>query len=63
MRSSPPTIRLVSVNDVYSLDHLPHLAGLVRRAATELPADLLLVTVAGDFVGPACSPASTRAGA
>lgn len=47
-----PTLRLVCVNDVYLLDHLPRLRSLVRHAAEVAPADLLLVTLAGDFLAP-----------
>lgn len=47
-----PTLRLVCVNDVYLLDHLPRLRSFVRHEATASPAELLLVTVAGDFVAP-----------
>lgn len=47
-----PTLRIVCVNDVYSLENLPRLRTLVRRFATEDPADAFLVTLAGDFVGP-----------
>lgn len=47
-----PTLRLVCVNDVYSLENLPRLRTLVRRCATEEPADVLLTTLAGDFLAP-----------
>lgn len=47
-----PTLRLICVNDVYSLDHLPRLCNLVRHYAKSEPADLMLTTLAGDFVGP-----------
>ncbi len=47
-----PTLRVVAVNDVYSLEHLPRLASLVREAHEVAPADRLLVTMAGDFVAP-----------
>lgn len=47
-----PTLRLVCVNDVYLLDHLPRLRALVRHLAANDPADLLLTTLAGDFVAP-----------
>jgi len=42
----------VCVNDVYVLEHLPRLRSLVRHAAEVAPADLLLVTLAGDFLAP-----------
>lgn len=47
-----PTLRLVAVNDVYALDNLPRLRGLVRRAAAVDPADAFVTTLAGDFVAP-----------
>jgi 2',3'-cyclic-nucleotide 2'-phosphodiesterase (5'-nucleotidase family) len=47
-----PRLRLVCVNDVYTLENLPRLRSLVQAYATEDPADLMLVTLAGDFVGP-----------
>lgn len=47
-----PTLRLICVNDVYSLDQLPRLCNLVRHYAKVEPADLMLTTLAGDFVGP-----------
>lgn len=50
--SRGPRLRIVGVNDVYVLDALPSLAGLVEHARTVDPADVLLVTLAGDFVAP-----------
>ena len=47
-----PTLRIVSVNDVYSIENMPRLATLVRHHATTRPADRFLVTLAGDFVAP-----------
>lgn len=47
-----PRLRIVAVNDVYSLRWLPRLVSLVRHHATNDPADRLLVIVAGDFVAP-----------
>lgn len=47
-----PTLRIVCVNDVYVLDHLPRLLNLVRHYRQHDPADAFLVTLAGDFVGP-----------
>lgn len=47
-----PRLRIVAINDVYVLDALPHLAGLVAHARATDPADTLLVTLAGDFVAP-----------
>jgi 2',3'-cyclic-nucleotide 2'-phosphodiesterase (5'-nucleotidase family) len=45
-------LRLVCINDVYTLENLPRLHSLVRRYATVDPADALLVTLAGDFLAP-----------
>lgn len=47
-----PRLRLVCVNDIYALDALPRLRTLVKREATDDPADRLLVTLAGDFLAP-----------
>ena len=47
-----PRLRLVCINDVYTLENLPRLATLVRRAASVDPADVLVTSLAGDFVGP-----------
>ena len=47
-----PRLRIVGVNDVYALDNLPRLRSLVRHHAAVDPADVLLVTLAGDFVAP-----------
>ncbi len=47
-----PTLRLVCINDVYTLENLPRLRTLVQEQASVDPADLLLTTLAGDFVGP-----------
>lgn len=47
-----PTLRLVAINDVYTLQNLPRLRSLVRRAAEVDPADVLITSLAGDFVGP-----------
>jgi len=49
---SGPHLRIVCINDVYSLENLPRIATLVARAKAEDPADLLLTTMAGDFVAP-----------
>lgn len=45
-------LRIVAVNDVYALENLPRLATVVRAAREVDPADVLLVTVAGDFLAP-----------
>lgn len=50
--SRGPTLRLVCINDVYQLDNLPRLRTLVKRLATDNPADVLMVTLAGDFLAP-----------
>lgn len=47
-----PTLRIVCVNDVYNLEHLPRFLNLVRYHREHAPADKFLVTLAGDFVGP-----------
>ncbi|HEY1954282.1 MAG TPA: 5'-nucleotidase C-terminal domain-containing protein [Polyangiaceae bacterium] len=47
-----PTLRIVSVNDVYSLEHLPRLKTLVVHCRNAIPADATLVVLAGDFVAP-----------
>lgn len=49
---SDARLRIVSVNDVYSLERLPRLRTLVERARGADPADALLVVVAGDFLAP-----------
>jgi 2',3'-cyclic-nucleotide 2'-phosphodiesterase (5'-nucleotidase family) len=50
--STHPRLRIVAVNDVYSLSALPRLASLVRHQRANDPADVLLVVVAGDFLAP-----------
>ncbi|HSO37876.1 MAG TPA: 5'-nucleotidase C-terminal domain-containing protein [Labilithrix sp.] len=50
--SRGPTVRIVAVNDVYSLENLPRLRTLVKHHRETDPADLFLVTLAGDFVAP-----------
>jgi len=45
-------LRIVCINDVYSLEHLPRLASLLRHYATHDPADRFLATLAGDFIAP-----------
>jgi 2',3'-cyclic-nucleotide 2'-phosphodiesterase (5'-nucleotidase family) len=47
-----PRLRIVSVNDVYSLENLPRLATLVREEQTRNPADAFVAILAGDFVAP-----------
>ena len=47
-----PSVRIVAINDVYSLENLPRLKTLVEHHRTTAPADLFLVTLAGDFVAP-----------
>jgi 2',3'-cyclic-nucleotide 2'-phosphodiesterase (5'-nucleotidase family) len=42
---------IVSVNDVYALEHLPRLASLVRHWRND-SADAMIVPLAGDFVAP-----------
>lgn len=45
-------LRIVSLNDVYALASLARVATVIARARVESPADVLLVTVAGDFLAP-----------
>lgn len=45
-------LRIVAINDIYTLENLPRLRSLVRHHRTHDPADLLLVVLAGDFVAP-----------
>ncbi len=47
-----PRLRIIAVNDVYSLQYLPRLTSLVRHHTASDPADVLLVTIAGDFLAP-----------
>jgi len=47
-----PALRIICVNDVYTLENLPRLKSLVRHHAETAPADALLVTLAGDFIAP-----------
>ena len=47
-----PTLRIVAINDVYTLENLPRLRTLVQEQVRVDPADVLLTTLAGDFVGP-----------
>jgi len=47
-----PRLRVISINDVYSLENLPRLKSLVRHRLETDPADTALVVVAGDFVAP-----------
>lgn len=48
----PARLRIVGVNDVYSLAALPRLATLVREAREAGGFDRLLITIAGDFLAP-----------
>ncbi|HEX8796471.1 MAG TPA: 5'-nucleotidase C-terminal domain-containing protein [Polyangiaceae bacterium] len=47
-----PRLRIVQINDVYSLENLPRLLTLVHAMRTEDAADATLVVVAGDFLAP-----------
>ncbi len=47
-----PTLGLISINDVYSLEHLPRLATLIAHHRATTPADRWLVVLAGDFIAP-----------
>lgn len=46
------TLGLISINDVYSLEHLPRLATLIAHHRATTPADRWLVVLAGDFIAP-----------
>lgn len=50
--SPGPRLRIVSINDVYSLENLPRLRNLVEHHRTTEPADVFFVVLAGDFVAP-----------
>jgi 2',3'-cyclic-nucleotide 2'-phosphodiesterase (5'-nucleotidase family) len=45
-------LRIVAVNDVYSLECLPRLKSLVAHHATHDPAEAFIVVIAGDFLAP-----------
>jgi 2',3'-cyclic-nucleotide 2'-phosphodiesterase (5'-nucleotidase family) len=45
-------MRLVCINDVYTLENMPRLRTLVQYHAETDPADVFLATLAGDFVAP-----------
>jgi 2',3'-cyclic-nucleotide 2'-phosphodiesterase (5'-nucleotidase family) len=47
-----PRLRIVQINDVYTLENLPRLHTLVQAMRTEDAADATLVIVAGDFLAP-----------
>lgn len=47
-----PSLRIVSVNDVYSLENLPRLKSLVDHYRARRDRDALLVVLAGDFLAP-----------
>jgi 2',3'-cyclic-nucleotide 2'-phosphodiesterase (5'-nucleotidase family) len=51
-RLGGPTLRIVAVNDVYSLENLARLRTLVEHHRRADAADVFLVTLAGDFVAP-----------
>lgn len=46
------TLRIISINDVYSLENLPRLRTLVEHHRNTDPASVFLVVLAGDFVAP-----------
>jgi 2',3'-cyclic-nucleotide 2'-phosphodiesterase (5'-nucleotidase family) len=45
-------LRIVAINDVYTLENLPRFKTLVAHHRRVDPADAMLVTVAGDFLAP-----------
>lgn len=47
-----PRLRIVQINDVYTLENLPRLHTLVQAMRSEDAADATLVVVAGDFLAP-----------
>ncbi|HEY1696488.1 MAG TPA: 5'-nucleotidase C-terminal domain-containing protein [Polyangiaceae bacterium] len=47
-----PALRILQINDVYSLEALPRFATLVKEHTARDPADRTLVVVAGDFLAP-----------
>ncbi|MER2559985.1 MAG: 5'-nucleotidase C-terminal domain-containing protein [Myxococcaceae bacterium] len=47
-----PTLGLIAINDVYSLEHLPRLATLIAHHRATMVADRWLVVLAGDFIAP-----------
>lgn len=47
-----PRLRIVSVNDVYSLENLPRLKSLVDHHAASGDHDAMIVVLAGDFLAP-----------
>jgi 2',3'-cyclic-nucleotide 2'-phosphodiesterase (5'-nucleotidase family) len=47
-----PRLRVISVNDVYSLENLPRLKNLAQHHLETDPADTTLFVIAGDFVAP-----------
>ena len=51
-RAGRPSLRIIAVNDVYTLENLPRLRSLVEHHAITNPADALMVSLAGDFVAP-----------
>src|SRR5438270_13370320 len=46
-----PRLRILSINDIYTLEHLPRLACLLRAQTLPAP-DVTISIIAGDFVGP-----------
>lgn len=46
------TLRVVSFNDIYTLENLPRVRSLVQHHAEVDPADALAVILAGDFLAP-----------
>src|ERR1700733_7239261 len=52
VRARPTTLRIVSFNDVYTLENLPRLRNLVKCHAELEPADAFAGVLAGDFLAP-----------
>ncbi|MFO0662283.1 MAG: metallophosphoesterase [Polyangiaceae bacterium] len=45
-------MRIVGVNDIYTLENMPRLKSLIEHYSKTDPADVFIVTLAGDFVSP-----------
>src|SRR5689334_21950021 len=46
-----PRLRILSINDIYTLENLPRLANLLRAHTLPAP-DVTISVAAGDLVGP-----------
>lgn len=50
--SAAPRLRIIAINDVYTLENLPRLGTLVATLAAADPVPCTLFTLAGDFLAP-----------